>query len=300
MKEPFDYLHATDYGYVDMTRKDFYGKRVFTADEYVQYCGTHSDHILIPEPYKTCFFEGLRNAVLDAGNKVEFIDTYVLYLAKKKHIKYRTIIIIIFRRSYMDNMSLPIITINREYGAGGRSLAACLSKRLGISYYDRDFISKTADESGYDSEDIEREGEEISVSSSVINSMFKGIVSYNSSHDAIFEAEKKVIFEYSKSPCILVGRCANRILDEAGVDYFSIYLHAPLKFRLKRAAELGENGDVKLEKYVEKRDRMRQIFFKKYTGREIFDATIYSATFDMSKISIEVCADAVIDMIKGR
>ncbi len=200
----------------------------------------------------------------------------------------------------MDNMSLPIITINREYGAGGRSLAACLSKRLGISYYDRDFISKTADESGYDSEDIEREGEEISVSSSVINSMFKGIVSYNSSHDAIFEAEKKVILEYAKNPCILVGRCANRILDEAGVDYLSIYLHAPLKFRLKRAAELGENGDVKLEKYVEKRDRMRQIFFKKYTGREIFDATIYSATFDMSKISIEVCADAVIDMIKGR
>ena len=83
MKEPFDYLHATDYGYVDMTRKDFHGKRVFTADEYVQYCGTHSDHILIPEPYKTKFFEGLRNTVLAGGDKVEFRDTYVLYLAKK-------------------------------------------------------------------------------------------------------------------------------------------------------------------------------------------------------------------------
>ena len=83
MKEPFDYLHATDYGYVDLTRHDFHGKRTFTADEYVQYCGTHSDHILIPEPYKTPFFEGLRNAVLAAGNKVEFFDTYVLYLTKK-------------------------------------------------------------------------------------------------------------------------------------------------------------------------------------------------------------------------
>ena len=54
-----------------------------------------------------------------------------------------------------------------------------------------------------------------------------------------------------------MGRCANRILEEVGIDYFGIYLHAPLKFRLKRAAELNENGDVKLEKYVEKRDRMR-------------------------------------------
>lgn len=83
MKEPFDYLHATDYGYTDLDRHDFYGKRVFTADEYVQYCGTHSDHMVIPEPYKTKFFEGLRNAVLDAGDRVEFRDTYVLYTVRK-------------------------------------------------------------------------------------------------------------------------------------------------------------------------------------------------------------------------
>ena len=83
MKEPFDYRHATDYGYENLTRNDFHGVRTFTADEYVQYCGTHSDHILVPEPYKTPFFEGLRNTVLAAGNKVEFWDTYVLYLAKK-------------------------------------------------------------------------------------------------------------------------------------------------------------------------------------------------------------------------
>ena len=83
MKEPFDYLHATDYGYVDMTRRDFQGKRVFNADEYVQYCGTHCDHMVIPEPYKTKLFEGIRRAVLEAGDKVEFWDTYVLYLAKK-------------------------------------------------------------------------------------------------------------------------------------------------------------------------------------------------------------------------
>ena len=83
MKEPFDYLHATDYGYVDLTRHDFYGKRVFSADEYVMYCGTHSDHILIPEPYKTKFFDELRSAALTGGDKVEFWDTYVLYLTKK-------------------------------------------------------------------------------------------------------------------------------------------------------------------------------------------------------------------------
>lgn len=86
MKEPFDYLHATDYGYEDLVRHDFHGKRVFNAAEYVAYCGTHSDHMVIPEPYKTKFFEGLRNAVLAAGDQVEFWDTYVLYLARKRDV----------------------------------------------------------------------------------------------------------------------------------------------------------------------------------------------------------------------
>lgn len=56
---------------------------MFTADEYVAFSGTHCDHIVIPEPLRTEFFEELRRAVLDAGNRIVFNDTYVLYLTKK-------------------------------------------------------------------------------------------------------------------------------------------------------------------------------------------------------------------------
>jgi hypothetical protein len=38
---------------------------------------------VIPEPYRTPFFAGLRNAVAENGGKVVFEDTHVLYLAKK-------------------------------------------------------------------------------------------------------------------------------------------------------------------------------------------------------------------------
>ena len=43
--------------------------------EYASFCGTHCDHIVIPEPYKTLFFEGLRNTVAENGGKVVFEDT---------------------------------------------------------------------------------------------------------------------------------------------------------------------------------------------------------------------------------
>ena len=78
----FGYTNATNYGYAELERYEFYGKREFTADEYVGFCGTHCDHIVIPEPYKSKFFGGLRQAVADAGNKIVFNDTYILLLAQ--------------------------------------------------------------------------------------------------------------------------------------------------------------------------------------------------------------------------
>ena len=79
----FRYEHAEDYGYTDFEKREFRGRRVMTADEYAAFSGTHCDHLVIPEPYKTRFFDGLRKAVLDAGDKIVFDDTYVLYLARK-------------------------------------------------------------------------------------------------------------------------------------------------------------------------------------------------------------------------
>ena len=83
MTAPFDYRRAADYGYTDFEKREYAGRRVLTADEYAAYCGTHCDHLVIPEPYKSRFFEGLRGAVLAAGNRIEFRDTHILYLAKK-------------------------------------------------------------------------------------------------------------------------------------------------------------------------------------------------------------------------
>lgn len=79
----FKYTNASNYGYAGFEKREYYGKRVFTADEYIAFSGTHCDHIVIPEPYKSKFFNGLREVVLEAGDRIVFHDTYVLYLAKK-------------------------------------------------------------------------------------------------------------------------------------------------------------------------------------------------------------------------
>ncbi len=79
----FGYSNAVNYGYVDFEKREYHGKREFTTEEYLSFCGTHCDHIVLPEPNKSLFYKGLRDAVNEAGGRVVFLDTYVMYLAKK-------------------------------------------------------------------------------------------------------------------------------------------------------------------------------------------------------------------------
>lgn len=79
----FRHQNAVNYGYVDYEKREYREKRILTADQYIALMKTHSDHITVPEPHKTPFFSGLRQAVLDAGNEIRFDDTHVLMLARK-------------------------------------------------------------------------------------------------------------------------------------------------------------------------------------------------------------------------
>ena len=76
-----------------------------------------------------------------------------------------------------------------------------------------------------------------------------------------------VVLELAKNPCIIVGRCANMILAEAGVDSINVYLHGPMENKMQRLDEISIDGKPVTEKSMEEHDRKRRTFFKKYTGK---------------------------------
>lgn len=79
----FTYTNAVNWGYTDFERREYFGKRIMTAEEYVNFSGTHCDHMTIPRETAEKFFGGLYDAVKSEGDRIVFDDTYVLYLAKK-------------------------------------------------------------------------------------------------------------------------------------------------------------------------------------------------------------------------
>lgn len=194
-------------------------------------------------------------------------------------------------------MGRTIITISREYGAGGRSVARALAERLGIPWYDRDFVKKTAAVSGYTEDEIKSEGEAASSRSRWLTNLISPM-SYESSTDAIFRAQKEVILDMArKEDCIIIGRCANIILKEAKVSNLSVFLYADQQSRLKRAAELAENGDMDLEKFVIRRDSRRAAYYKIYTGHNFGDYHDYNISLDTSRIGYKGCVDIICSLV---
>ena len=193
-----------------------------------------------------------------------------------------------------------VITISREYAAYGSTVARSLSQRLGIEYYDEDFIRMTSKMSGYSEEDVSREGESMSSGDKFINS-FLSTTAYNSSYDEIFLAQKKVILELAKKePCIMVGRCSNIIRRESGIRSFDVFLHADHAFRRSHALDLKENGKMEIDRYIDRCDHWRKTYYHAYTGYEMGDYRNYDISIDIGRLGVEKTVDLLESLTKDR
>ena len=67
-----------------MGKTEFPGRREYGADDYLEYLGTHSDHITLNAAWRQRFLDGVRDAILRHGGRIVFDDRYILYLYRKE------------------------------------------------------------------------------------------------------------------------------------------------------------------------------------------------------------------------
>ena len=56
-------------------------------------------------------------------------------------------------------MQKKIITVSREFGSGGRSIAKLVAEKLGYEYYDSELVERVAKETGFSADYIADAGE---------------------------------------------------------------------------------------------------------------------------------------------
>lgn len=190
-----------------------------------------------------------------------------------------------------------IITISREFGAGGGEICRKVAEKLNYEYYDKAIILRTASESGIDVESILKWEERIPLNFGFGESLFEFYA--RPINEKLYEAQRGIIRNIAeKGNCVILGRNANSILKEFD-STLHVFVTAPKEFRLQRMKpQMPTESDAKLMDRINAIDKQRQKYSAYNTGKEFGIASAYDLCLNTSKIDIDKCVDIIYDLAK--
>ena len=194
---------------------------------------------------------------------------------------------------------MRIITISREYGAGGHSIGKRVAQELGIEIYDKDIIRNTVKDSGLDASVVEHEEEEISRADAIWRWITPA--AYVDRREAIHEIERKVILMLaSKGPCVILGRCADQILEDANVDSLNVFIYADDIHRAVRVSQLIETKNPsEIQKTMKKHDAARHAYYQNFTGKRWGDVNNFNLCLDSGLLGYETCVKLICEAARS-
>ena len=205
----------------------------------------------------------------------------------------------------VEVMSKRIITISREFGAGGHTLGKMVAERLNIPFYDHEIIDRAVADTGFSPDFVREAGEYASTTHSFL---FNLLLSHSvttapggelSNYDKIYIAQARTIQDLAeKSPCVIVGRCADYILRERD-DCLNVFVHAAKEYRARRVLEeYGEKEGQTVAERLEEKDKKRMLYYKHYTDRDWADINNYHLTINTAVIPLELAASWIADAVR--
>ena len=210
-----------------------------------------------------------------------------------------------------------IITISREFCSGGHEIAELLSKTLDVPFYDRELIELASQQSGLSPEFIKSNEQKISsglmynllLSSSCTvpssNGMSNGISAKPTLPlpDQVFNAQRAVILELAKKgPCIILGRCADYILNHCDEinkeDLLNVFVYAPFEDRVQRYMKQEGVDRNTAEKEIKRMDKYRTNHYSTFTEQTWGKREYYDLLINSSLLGIDATAQLIADIVK--
>lgn len=198
-------------------------------------------------------------------------------------------------------MMKKIITVSREFGSGGRSIAKLVAEKLGYKYYDSELVERVAKETGF-AQDYVADAGEYAPGKSILSYAFSsgtphGGTTMNAT-DYLWSTQCRIIMELAeKGNCVIVGRCADYILRDRD-DCLNVFIHADKAYKAKRIVELYGVTDKSPEKRLADKDGKRRVNYKYFTGREWGIPENYHVCLSSSYFGHDECADIISELAK--
>lgn len=194
-----------------------------------------------------------------------------------------------------------IITFGRQYGSRGKELAGILAKKLDLPIYDEDMIKLASQALNVDESTLRKENEvprnEL-LHALTAGGMFAAKEYEAATSDKMFDTQSQIILDLAKkSSCIIVGRCANYVLERAHIPTTDIFVVANLDDRIKHIAQRDHTTYEKAKLYVARTEKRREAYFNYYTSYEWGNPEFYDVCVNTSSTDMNELADHLVGYI---
>ena len=202
-----------------------------------------------------------------------------------------------------------VITIERQYGSGGRITGMRLAEELGIHYYDEEILKMTSETSAIGEQYFRLADEKAGN-----NLLYRTVTNMKpelsapvkdglrlTSPENLFRFQSEVIRKLAESEnCIIIGRCGNYVLQDQLDDVVRIFVYADTVTRVRRIMDVDKVDEEEALRRMKKIDKERTEYHKYFTGRNWMDMENYDLPINASRIDYDQMIKLIKDYLKLR
>ena len=196
----------------------------------------------------------------------------------------------ILRKEKSEAKTLPVITLSREPGSGGKFVAKAVAERLDLELFHQEIINAMAENADTTTRIIRTLDER---SLSMIEDWVSAAISERHLWpDDVSRVLMRVIGTIGRhGKAVIVGRGANFILPPE--NRFRVRIIAPQEMRVNHVAETYGVSKKEAKRRVLRTESDRQAFVRKYFYSDISDPANYDMILNTGTLSVESAASAI-------
>jgi hypothetical protein len=202
---------------------------------------------------------------------------------------------------------LQLITLSREYGAGGSELGVLLGQMLGWPVVDHELVRQLAARLSCEEGEVVAMDEhapsflERLASVATVTAPESRVHSrpWSTDPDCVAAAAREVLLEAAQHPpVIIVGHGGNCLL-RGRPDVLRVRVVAPFDLRVQRVARRTGAPPQRAAAEVRRRDADRQQYLQRYYKSDTNDPCGYDLQINTGTVSLQAAARLVIDLIQS-
>jgi cytidylate kinase len=204
---------------------------------------------------------------------------------------------------------MAVITISRQFGAGGITLGKMVAKSLNYTFADSDIIQRVAKEANVSTNWVESfEKEAGSKFSRFISSMVSKRWVDRVLGDERGYLDEKIYLDYlvliiaqfaDEGDVVILGRGSQYILNDHP-EAIHILLVDDFENRVKFIMERYEQSRKKAERLVINEDNRRVSLYKRLGKSDYEDPRLYHLVMNMARMDLETARDMVCNLVERR